>query len=81
MTDFYNNRVRAISLKSGIVTSFVGVTTSGYIDGTGTNAMLCYPAALALDSKSGILFLADYNRIRKISTGILVFLLYYSYHT
>jgi sugar lactone lactonase YvrE len=60
------NRIRKIT-DSGVVTTFVGSSTSGYIDGVGTTARLNTPFDVTVDS-SGILYVTDSgnNRIRKI---------------
>lgn len=60
------NRIRKIT-DSGVVTTFVGSSTSGYIDGVGTTARLNTPFDVTVDT-SGILYVTDSgnNRIRKI---------------
>lgn len=60
------NRIRKIT-DSGVVTTFVGSSTSGYIDGVGTTARLNTPFDVTVDS-SGILYVTDSgnNRIRKV---------------
>ena len=61
-----SNRVRAISLSSGIMSTFAGSTT-GTADGTGTSALFSSPAFFASDS--AYLYLTDNNNnlIRRIS--------------
>jgi mucin-19 len=60
-----NNRIRKIT-PAGVVTTFAG-TTSGYLDGTGTNARLS-PEGMTFDS-SGNMYVGDgqNHRIRKIT--------------
>lgn len=60
------NRIRKIT-SSGVVTTFVGNGTSGYLDGVGTAARLNTPFDITMDA-SGYLNVTDTsnNRIRKI---------------
>lgn len=61
-----HHRIRKIT-DTGVVTTFVGNGTSGYLDGVGTAARVNAPFDITMDS-SGILYIADSsnNRIRKI---------------
>lgn len=65
------NRIRAINIITGIITTIGGNGTGGYSGdgGPATNAELNFPMGLVLDSSNLLLF-ADYdnNRIRKINT-------------
>jgi sugar lactone lactonase YvrE len=78
ITDTGNNRVRKITLSSGIISNFAGssVGTAGNAgDGsTATSASLNAPRGLALDSSNN-LYIADTgnNRIRRVllSTGVI----------
>ncbi len=52
---------------AGIVSTIAG-STSGFLDGIGTNAKFCYPVGIALDSNKNI-FVTDCgnHKIRKIT--------------
>lgn len=73
----YSNRVRAVNLGTGIITTFAGnnnyVYNAAQDGGPATSASLYNPTSLAV--ANGYLFIADYSnhRIRKvnISTGII----------
>ena len=76
VTDKYDHRVRAINLKTGIISTLAGTGVSGYSGDAGpaTSAQLSYPLGLAVDS-AGNVFIGDYgnNRIRMVqSNGIIV---------
>ncbi len=77
IADTGNNRIRKITISTGVLTTVVGSSTSGSFtgdDGTATSATLNGPYSVVLDS-SGNLYIADRsnNRIRKVtvSTGII----------
>jgi mucin-19 len=67
VADTTNNRIRRIT-PGGVVTTFAGQATGGFLDGTGTNARFNYPYSVAVDS-SGFVYVADQTnrRIRKIT--------------
>jgi sugar lactone lactonase YvrE len=70
IADSGNNRVRKITVSTGIITTVAGNGIEGYSgdDGAATNAELSYPSGLALDS-AGNLYIADLDNsvIRKVS--------------
>jgi serine/threonine protein kinase/sugar lactone lactonase YvrE len=70
--DSYNNRIRKISLSTGLVSTFAGSSSmSGLIDSVYPEAAYFYsPSGVAIDS-SGNVYVADSwnQRIRKISPG------------
>ncbi len=54
--DYYNNRIRKITVSTGIVTTFAGTGTKSYNGdgGAASSAALCYPRGVALDSSGTI---------------------------
>jgi sugar lactone lactonase YvrE len=77
IADTTNNRIRKVTISTGIITSIAGSTTSGAYSGDGgaaTSAVLNSPSGLSLDS-AGNVYIADQlnYRIRKVtvSTGII----------
>ncbi len=72
ISDNANNRIRKVTIATGVITTFAGNGTAGYTGDTGaaTSAALNQPAGLAFD-KSGNLYIADVtnNRIRKVAAG------------
>jgi YVTN family beta-propeller protein len=72
VSDVYGNRIRKVDPTGTKITTYAGNGICGY-NGDGmasTQAMICFPNGLALDS-GGNLIVADQNnaRIRKISTA------------
>jgi len=67
ISDNENKRIRKISAE-GLVTTIAGNGESAYLDGQGTNAEFTSPTGIVAD-KNGNLFVADFNRIRKITPG------------
>ena len=58
VADFYNNRIRKVTVSTGIITTIAGSSTSGSYSGDGgaaTSATLHYPYAVALDASGMIL--------------------------
>jgi hypothetical protein len=72
VADVRNHCIRKIT-SSGVVTTLAGQTTSGYLDGTGTNAQFNEPYAVAVDSLGNV-YVSDYFnfRIRKITPAGVV---------
>jgi sugar lactone lactonase YvrE len=72
VTDQYNYRIRKITL-GGIVSTLAGNGTSGYADGTGTNARFGNPLYGITVANSGNLYVVDNGfRIRKITSAGVV---------
>jgi len=72
VADRLNHCIRKIA-PSGMVTTFAGNGSPGFLDNTGINAQFNYPMHLAIDL-NGNIFVSDSNnhRIRKISpTGVV----------
>jgi sugar lactone lactonase YvrE len=74
IADYYNNRIRRVDVTTGIITTAAGNGTAGFSGdgGPATSASLAYPGGVAVDA-AGNLFIADYNRIRRVdgTTGII----------
>lgn len=67
VTDLDSRRIRKISV-TGIVTTVAGNGNAGFTNGTSERAEFFSLSGLVID-KAGNLFVADWNRIRKISPG------------
>ena len=85
IADFSNNRVRKVTVSTGIITTIAGTESYGY-NGDGilaTNASLYSPHTVALDG-SGNVYIADRSnaRVRKVtvSTGIISTIAGTGYH-
>jgi len=76
ISDINNNRVRMITISSGIITTIAGSGSSSYSgdNGAATSAALHNPIGLALDSSNNM-YISDSknNRVRKVTvaTGII----------
>jgi trimeric autotransporter adhesin len=68
----YSNRIRMITVSTGIITTIAGTGTSGYSGdgGPATSAELNYPSGVAVDA-SGNIYIADNSnqRVRKVTAG------------
>ncbi len=69
VADTNNHRIRIINLATNAVTTLAGNGTANSTDGVGTAATFNNPTGIALNSKSNILYVADYanHRIRAIN--------------
>lgn len=71
IADSNNNRIRAVNLFSGVITTLAGTGMPAFAgdSGSATGASFSYPTGLTLDA-SGNLFIADTNnnRVREISS-------------
>ena len=76
IADRNNNRIRKVTISTGIILTIAGTGTSSYSgdNGAATSATLNYPFGVGLDT-AGNVYIADTpnHRIRKvtISTGII----------
>jgi len=72
VTDAYNSCIRKVT-PSGIVSTFAGIDTAGYANGTGTAARFAEPMGIVFDAQ-GNLYLADKanNVIREITPAAVV---------
>ena len=77
IADQWNQRIRKVTVSTGIISTIAGSITSGSYsgdNGAATSATLKYPTGVALDT-AGNVYIADHHnhRIRKvtISTGII----------
>ena len=64
IADWYNNRVRKVTVSTGIITTIAGTGTSSYSgdNGAATSATLYYPYGLALDASGRILYYCPLHR-------------------
>ncbi len=70
VADNGNNKIRKIS-PSGLVTTLAGSNAYGSADGQGTDARFQSPSGVCVDALGNV-YVADYNKIRKISPSGLV---------
>jgi len=71
IADSGNNRIRKVS--NSVITTMAGnngVYGFSGDNGSATSAQLSFASAVAVDS-AGNLYIADYNRIRKVSNGVI----------
>ena len=57
IADYINNRIRKVTVSTGIITTIVGTGTASYSGdgGAATSADLAYPYGVALDASGRIL--------------------------
>ncbi len=77
IADQNNQRIRKVTVSTGIITTIAGSSASGSYSGDGgpaTSAEFCYPRGIALDLSDNV-YISDLcnNRLRKVtvSTGII----------
>jgi sugar lactone lactonase YvrE len=70
VSDFDNKRIRKINV-TGQVTTVAGNGNDGFIDGNSSIAEFSSPSGIVID-KQGNLFVADLNRVRKITPSGVV---------
>ncbi len=72
VADSQNNLIRKIT-NAGVVTTFAGSTSSGSIDGTGTDARFSTPKFLTIDSQNNLYVTDSINHtVRKITNAGVV---------
>jgi sugar lactone lactonase YvrE len=76
IVDLGNNRIRKVTVSTGIISTIAGTGTESYSgdNGAATSATLYYPNGLVLDTAGNVYIADTFNtRIRKvtISTGII----------
>jgi hypothetical protein len=65
--DYTNNRIRKVSMDSGVVTTYVGSDTHTNVDGPFATATLRSPRGLAIDSAAKVMYVAvDQHVVRRI---------------
>lgn len=69
IADQSNHKIRAVNLSTGVITTFAGTGTSGFVNGAAATAQFNAPTGIAFNG--GTLFVADRsnNAIRSISGG------------
>lgn len=70
ISDFDNKRIRKVNV-TGQVTTIAGNGNDGFIDGNSSIAQFSSPSGIVID-KQGNLFVADMNRVRKITQSGIV---------
>ncbi len=56
----------------GTVSLLAGGSSSGSVDGTGSAASFQDPSGIGLDGRDGALYVFDYDRVRRVTTGGVV---------
>jgi regulation of enolase protein 1 (concanavalin A-like superfamily) len=67
VADYNNNRIRAVAL-DGTATTLAGSGTAGFQDGAAASAQFDHPQTV-FAGKDGTVYVADNNRIRKVTGG------------
>ena len=64
IADHSNNRIRKVTVSTGIITTIAGTGTSSYSgdNGAATSATLNYPRGVALDASGRILYYCPLHR-------------------
>ena len=80
ISDCFNNRVRKLSLSTGIITTYAGTGTAGASGdgGDATSANLNGPHGLVLDSSDEYLYISDFHNcvIRRVQMSTDIISLY-----
>ncbi len=72
VTDWANHKIRKVT-SGGVVTTFAGSGTAGFVNGTGTAASFNHPWGIAIDGSNNLYVGDEYNNmIRKITSGGIV---------
>ncbi|EFC41830.1 predicted protein [Naegleria gruberi] len=70
IADYYNNRIAKFEINNSTLTTLVGRSLKGFLDGIGSNALLNYPESLIIGPDNMIYFSdRDNNAIRSVSTS------------
>mmetsp|Transcript_30495 Transcript_30495/g.99093 ORF Transcript_30495/g.99093 Transcript_30495/m.99093 type:complete len:621 (+) Transcript_30495:304-2166(+) len=69
VADSGNNRVRALDILAGTVSTLAGAGTSGYLDGSASTSRFFGPRGVAASPDGKVVYVADYSnlRVRSIS--------------
>ncbi len=70
LAEFFNKRIRKIT-SLGVVSTLAGSGVQGFADGAGSNAQFTEPHGIAVDP-SGVIYVVDVDRIRKITPSGVV---------
>ncbi len=65
VSDYFNNRIRKVVISTAVVTTLAG-STSGDLDGTGSNAKFTGPQGITSDGTSLYVVENSLNKVRKI---------------
>lgn len=74
VTDYYNHKIRAVVISTGVVTTVVGTGAATALDGVGTSATVSYPFDVTVDSNGNLYSCDTVNsaKIRKITSTLVV---------